>query len=72
MTNPVPGSPEEATELERRTLALARRDLLGSIARIDNRLAELEDGSEPEELDPADNLPWLEPFDGADGIFESV
>ena len=67
MTNPVPGSPEEATELERRTLALARRDLLGSIARIDNRLAELEDGSEPEELDPVDNLPWLEPFDGADG-----
>ena len=67
MTNPVPGSPEEATELERRTLALARRDLLGSIARIDNRLAELEDGSEPEELDPVDNLPWLEPFDGEDG-----
>ena len=64
MTNPVPGSPEEATELERRTLALARRDLLGSIARIDNRLAELEDGSDPE---PADALPWLEPFDGADG-----
>lgn len=64
MTNPVPGSPEEATELERRTLALARRDLLGS---IDNRLAELEDGSEPEELDPVDNLPWLEPFDGEDG-----
>lgn len=63
MTDTAPTTDEEL-DPERRTLALARRDLLADVARIDNRLAELEDGSDPE---PADALPWLEPFDGADG-----
>ena len=63
MTDTAPTTDEEL-DPERRTLALARRDLLADVARIDNRLAELEDGSDPE---PADALAWLEPFDGADG-----
>lgn len=63
-----PPPPEPAQELA--MLRDARRSMVHNIARIDSRLAELEDGSTPEEIDDADttpSLPWLEPFDGADG-----
>lgn len=63
-----PPPPEPAQELA--MLRDARRSMVHNIARIDTRLAELEDGSTPEELDDADvapSLPWLEPFDGEDG-----
>ena len=63
MTDTAPTTDEEL-DPERRLLESNRRNLLASVARVTNRLAELEDGSDPE---PADALPWLEPFDGEDG-----
>ena len=63
MTDTAPTTDEEL-DPERRLLEHNRASLLASVARVTNRLAEIEDGSDPE---PADAPPWLEPFDGEDG-----
>ena len=59
--------PELTPDVELEMLRNARAGMLYNLARIDSRLAELEDGTELEELDPVDHLPWLETFEAEDG-----